>query len=67
MLFFHMHSSNKIYSQKLKVALHSKANSCNIGNFVRFYLKMWVEKTKHLPINSIDHSQKSAESEIWPG
>ena len=65
LLFFHRHSSDKIYSLKLyhllKVTLHSKANACSIGTFIRFYMQMRVEKkTKHLPIDSIGHSHNSA-------
>ena len=37
----------------MQSTLHSKANACNIGTFIRFYMQMWVEKTKHLPIDSI--------------
>ena len=64
MLFFHKRSSDKIYNLKLyhllNVTLHSKANVCNIGTLIRFYMQMRVEqKTKHLPIDSIGHSQNS--------
>ena len=44
----------------LKSSLHSKANACNIGTFIRFYIQMRVEKKKHLPIDSIGHSHNSA-------
>ena len=27
----------------LNFTLHSKANACNIGTFIRFYMQMWVE------------------------
>ena len=27
----------------LKSTLHSKANACNIGTFIRFYMQMWIE------------------------
>ena len=47
--FFHRHSSDKIYSLKLyhllNFTLHSKANACNIGTFIKFYMQMQVEKT----------------------
>ena len=64
MLFFHRHSSDKIYSLKLyhllNFTLHSKANACNIGTFIRFYMQMRVEKqTKLLPIESIVASHNS--------
>ena len=49
-LYRQMHSSDKIQSLKrhhlLKVTLHSKANACNKGTFIRFYMQMRVEKTK---------------------
>ena len=48
MLFFHKRSSDKIYNLKLyhllNVTLHSKANVCNIGTLIRFYMQMRVEK-----------------------
>ena len=44
----------------MQSSLHSKANACNIGTFIRFYIQMRVQKkTKHLPIDSIDHSHNS--------
>ena len=46
--FFHKRSSDKIYNLKLyhllNVTLHSKANVCNIGTLIRFYMQMRVEK-----------------------
>ena len=42
----------------LNFTLHSKANACNIGTFIRFYMQMRVEK-KHLPIDSIGYSHNS--------
>ena len=46
--FFHIHSSDKIYSLKLyhllNFTLHSKANACNIGTSFRFYMQMREEK-----------------------
>ena len=66
-VFFHRHSSDKIYSallyHLLNFTLHSKANACNIDTFIRFYMQMRVEKnTKHLPIDSIGHSHNSVSS-----
>ena len=63
-VFFHRHSSDKIYSLKLyhqlNVTLQSKAYACNVGAFIRFYMQMRVEKTtKHLHIDSISHSHNS--------
>ena len=63
-VFFHMHSSDKIYSLKLDHLLnykHYKANACNIGNL--FYIlsleHMENKQTKHLPIDAIRHSHNS--------
>ena len=46
-VFFHRHSSDKIYGallyHLLNFTLHSKANACNIGTFIRFYMQMQVE------------------------
>ena len=42
--------------------VESKANACNIGTFIKFYIQMRVEKkTKKLPIDSIGHSHNSAD------
>ena len=45
--FFHIHSSDKIYSlylyHLLNFTLHFKANACNIGTCFRFYTQMQVE------------------------
>ena len=45
--FFPYALFDKIYSLKLyhllNFTLHSKANACNIGTFIRFYMQMWVE------------------------
>ena len=62
-VFFHRHSSDKIYSLKLyhllNVTLHSKANACNIGTLIKFYMQMQVEKTKAFAKDSIGHSHNS--------
>ena len=62
MLFFHRHSSDKIYSALLyrliNFTLNSKANACNISTFIRFYMQMRGEK-KHLPVDYIGHSHNS--------
>ena len=43
--------------------VESKANACNIGTFIRFYIQMRVEKNpKHLPIDSIGHSHNSVDA-----
>ena len=49
----------------MQSTLHSKANACNIGTFIRFYIQMRVQKkTKHLPIDSIGHSHNSVDMEL---
>merc|ERR1711956_83713 len=46
-VFFPPALFNKIYSLKLyhllNFTIHSKANACTIGTFIRFYMQMWVE------------------------
>ena len=70
MLFFHRHSSDKIYNLKLyhllNFTLHSKANACNIGTFIRFYMQMRVEKkTKLLSIEFIGTSHNSVQQKEY--
>ena len=40
-----LHSKANFYMQS---TLYSKANACNIGTFIRFYIQMWVEKKQSI-------------------
>ena len=68
-VFFHRHSSDKIYSLKLyhllNFTLHSKANACNISTSITFYMQMRVEKkTNLLSIEFIGTSANSVHESV---